>query len=99
MAFSLTNCSVEEFGFICISLTQIYNQEFNEKNSYKINNLQFDGTSQEYIDNKLEQLGLRRTFIIDGGSWSDDLDSQENTSLTKFGKGFIEFFRSRKIYG
>jgi hypothetical protein len=89
----LENLRVKEIA----RLLQLYNREFEGAESYHINNLTFDGTSAEYIDNKLIQLGLRSLFVIDGGTFIIDANPRKDTSFTKFGIEFIKFFRSRKI--
>ncbi|KXH83728.1 hypothetical protein [Sporosarcina sp. HYO08] len=78
-------------------MLQLYNKEIRNQETYNIGNFKFDGTSIEYIDNKLVQLGLRRTFIIDEGTWGALASPEEDTAFTEFGKRFIKFFRNRKF--
>jgi hypothetical protein len=76
-------------------MMQLYNKEMEGKQTYYINGLSFNGTSTQYIDNKLEQLGIRKSFIIDYGTWDSLENPQEDTAFTEFGLEFIKFFRSR----
>ncbi|WP_144549678.1 hypothetical protein [Bacillus sp. X1(2014)] len=78
-------------------MLQLYNNEVNNQETYNIENFEFDGTSIEYIDNKLVQLGLRRVFIIDAGTFDAIQSPKEDTAFTDFGLRFIKFFRNRKI--
>lgn len=78
-------------------MIQLYNAEFKDQETYNIGNFEFDGTSLEYIDNKLEQLGIRRTVIFDDGTWESEIKKEEISSFTDFGQRFIKFFRNRRI--
>lgn len=78
-------------------LLQMYNNEFQNQETYNIGNFLFDGTSLEYIDNKLVQLGLRKVYIINAGTYGALKSPKEGTNFTDFGKYFIKFFKNRKI--
>lgn len=75
-------------------LLELYSKEIQNQETYNIGNFQFDGTSLEYIDNKLVQLGLRKVYVINAGTLGAE---SQVTAFTDFGKGFIKFFRNRKI--
>ncbi|CAH0149418.1 hypothetical protein SRABI134_00726 [Peribacillus sp. Bi134] len=78
-------------------LLEMYNKEIQNQDTYNIGNFEFDGTSLEYIDNKLVQLGLRKVYVINAGTWGALESPEEDTAFTDFGKDFIKFFRNRKI--
>lgn len=80
-------------------MLQLYNDEVHNQETYNIGNFEFDGTSVEYIDNKLLKLGLREVAIIDGGTWGalPEEDTTINEIFTEFGERFMKFFRNRKI--